>query len=150
MANVAGRDVWQVSHVGGCRFAPNVVCLPDGVVYGRVQEADCAGIVDSYRRGLIECRHLRGRSCYPQPVQAAEYFLRTARQLDRLDELRLAHTEEADTKEAGRLEWRVGFRATRSEESYEVCLASEDAQAATFKSCSAAAPAPRQRFQLLG
>jgi hypothetical protein len=144
MAGVAGRNVWQVSHVGGCRFAPNLVCLPDGIVYGRLRETDCSRIVESYRRGLIECSHLRGRSCYSNPVQAAEYFLRTARQLERLDDFQLAHAEET-----GHFEWRVAFHATGSEERYEVRLASEDAPAATFKSCSAGEPAPRQRFQLI-
>ena len=31
---------WQCSHIGGDRFAGNVVCLPEGVYYGRVGAGD--------------------------------------------------------------------------------------------------------------
>ena len=41
VANVLQRSfgdrVWEVSHIGGDRFAPNVVCLPAGVYLGRVR-----------------------------------------------------------------------------------------------------------------
>jgi hypothetical protein len=143
MSEIGGEDVWQVSHVGGCRFAPNVVCLPDGVVYGRVPVGDCARVINSHRSGRIECDRLRGRACYAKPVQAAEYFLRTAQRFERLDDLRLAHAEETTG-----FEWRVIFDAAHSER-YEVRVAVDDACAATFKSCSAAEPEPRQRFQLI-
>ena len=142
MTRIAGGAVWQVSHVGGCRFAPNVICLPDGVVYGRLRELDCPSLITSYAGGLIACSHLRGRSCYPKPVQAAEYFLRTERRLERLDDLELTHSQETSPRL-----WRIGFRQRQSRERYEIQLSSEEA-AGTYKSCSAHTPLPRQRFQL--
>ncbi len=33
---VGESPVWQCSHVGGARFAANVVCFPDGIFYGHV------------------------------------------------------------------------------------------------------------------
>jgi hypothetical protein len=84
------EDVWQISHVGGCRFAPNVVCLPHGVVYGHLREADCAPVAAAYRGGKLYPQLLRGRSCYDKPVQAAEFFLRTSLQIDGLDDLSLS------------------------------------------------------------
>ena len=68
---VEGR-AWQVSHLGGHRFAPNVLVLPQGVLYGRVHADsldEFAGVVES---GQISFPHMRGRSCYPKHVQAAE------------------------------------------------------------------------------
>ena len=38
LAAVDPERVWEVSHVGGHRFAPNTLVLPEGLVYGRVPE----------------------------------------------------------------------------------------------------------------
>jgi hypothetical protein len=35
------------------------------------------GVARAYAEGRSPCEHLRGRSCYPMPVQAAEHALRT-------------------------------------------------------------------------
>ena len=34
--------VWQASHLGGCRFAPTVLVLPLGIMYGRVPPSAAA------------------------------------------------------------------------------------------------------------
>ena len=66
-------DVWECSHVGGDRFAANVVCLPDGVYYGRVEpRRRRPRCWPTHRAGLLDLGHYRGRSCYPPLVQAAE------------------------------------------------------------------------------
>ena len=76
-----GERVWQVSHLGGHRFAPNVLVLPQGVLYGRVGTAvgdagdeSVEQFAAEVEAGAVSRRHLRGRSCYPKPVQAAEGF----------------------------------------------------------------------------
>ena len=76
-----GERVWQVTHLGGHRFAPNVLVLPQGVLYGRVgmtdSDADDESVeqfVAAVEGGAVPQRFLRGRPCYPQPVQAAEGF----------------------------------------------------------------------------
>ena len=76
-----GERVWQVTHLGGHRFAPNVLVLPQGVLYGRVGTASGDAGDESVERfiaeveaGAVPQRYLRGRSCYPKPVQAAEGF----------------------------------------------------------------------------
>ena len=76
-AQVPG-SVWQSSHVGGDRFAGNLVCLPHGLYYGHVEPADADAILESTAQGKLQLLSLRGRSCYPMPVQAAEQFLRVA------------------------------------------------------------------------
>jgi len=68
--------LWQSSHVGGDRFAGNIVCLPEGLYYGRVGRDDVDSVLSSYRDGRIELDLYRGRSCYPFPVQAAELAAR--------------------------------------------------------------------------
>ena len=36
--------VWQVSHLGGHRFAPTALCLPLGLLLGRIDVDDCSSI----------------------------------------------------------------------------------------------------------
>ena len=67
-----GARAWQTTHVGGHRFAPNVLALPQGVLYGRVFEADAAAFVDAVEAGALSLPHLRGRCAYPPEAQAAE------------------------------------------------------------------------------
>ena len=76
-----GERVWQVTHLGGHRFAPNVLVLPQGVLYGRVGTANGDAEDQSIEQfaaeveaGGVPRRYLRGRSRYPKPVQAAEGF----------------------------------------------------------------------------
>ena len=76
-----GERVWQVTHLGGHRFAPNVLVLPQGVLYGRVgtvsgdaEDQSIKQFVAEVEAGGVPRRYLRGRSCYPKPVQAAEGF----------------------------------------------------------------------------
>lgn len=78
-------DVWEASHVGGDRFAANVVCLPDGVYYGRVQPPAAARLLADHRGGLLDLACYRGRSCHPPVVQAAEWYARRELGERRLD-----------------------------------------------------------------
>ncbi|NIP15358.1 MAG: hypothetical protein GWM88_11835 [Pseudomonadales bacterium] len=67
---VDGR-AWQVSHLGGHRFAPNVLVLPEATLYGRVHLADVDIFVDRIESGQVSLAHLRGRTAYAKHVQAA-------------------------------------------------------------------------------
>lgn len=67
-----GERAWQTTHLGGHRFAPNVLALPQGVLYGRVFEADVAAFVNAVEEGGLSRPHLRGRCAYPPEAQAAE------------------------------------------------------------------------------
>ena len=68
--------VWQSTHLGGDRFAGNVVVLPHGLYYGRVRPDDVAGLVAAHEAGQIDLRRYRGRSAHSFAVQAAERSLR--------------------------------------------------------------------------
>ena len=67
---------WECTHLGGHRFAGNLVCLPDGIVYGRVAPADGPRLADAYLAGRLDPALLRGRSAWPAPAQVAERELR--------------------------------------------------------------------------
>jgi hypothetical protein len=89
MLRRAGVDVWECSHVGGDRFAANVVSFPHGLFHGRVTPASAIPLVHAYAEGRIHPAGFRGRSAYSPAAQQAEIVLR--HQLDdwHLDALRL-------------------------------------------------------------
>ena len=87
------EPTWESSHVGGDRFAGNVVAFPHGLYLGRVRPDEAARVARTYADGRVPLEHLRGRSCYPMPVQAAELALRTQEGLDGLDDVVLERTE---------------------------------------------------------
>lgn len=77
MAASAPAQVWQTTHIGGHRFAPTLVCLPESVTYGWLDLEDAAPLIAAHRAGnLYRLDRFRGRSTYDAPVQAAEAFLR--------------------------------------------------------------------------
>jgi hypothetical protein len=82
--------VWQSSHVGGDRFAGNVVALPHGLYFGRVDPAHAWGLLDDVLAGRIPLHHYRGRSCHAFPVQAAERAVRELTGLVGVDDVRVA------------------------------------------------------------
>lgn len=101
---LAAESAWQSTHVGGDRFAGNLVCLPHGVYYGRVERDDVPTVVDEYLAGQLSLAHYRGRSCWPFAVQAAERRVRAEEGLTRLDDLSLRSVEET-----GDRRWTIGF-----------------------------------------
>jgi hypothetical protein len=89
-------DVWECTHVGGDRFAANMVCFPDGVYFGRVTPGTATGLVEGYERGSIVLEHFRGRSSFAPAVQAAERELRIALGLVHVDDLSLERHDRTD------------------------------------------------------
>lgn len=82
-----GDAVWESTHVGGDRFAGNLVCFPHGLFYGRVSPEDGLAVAESYTRGEIALDHYRGRSAYSPAVQAAEERIRRTYALTGVDDL---------------------------------------------------------------
>ena len=76
-----GESVWQTTHVGGHRFAPNVLVLPQAALYGRVLPTDVDTFVATAESDRLAARWLRGRTSYAPQVQAAEAAL-VARGID--------------------------------------------------------------------
>jgi hypothetical protein len=103
-------EVWESTHVGGDRFAGNLVCFPHGFYFGRVDALSGPRVADAYARGAIVLEHYRGRSSYPPAVQAAEQELRTALGFSGVDDLVL----ERHIRDAGGRH-RVVFRDSRGE-----------------------------------
>ncbi|BEL03178.1 sucrase ferredoxin [Actinoplanes sichuanensis] len=86
----AGPRAWETTHVGGCRFAANLVCLPSGVFYRGMGPAEAVALVAAADRGRIVLSRYRGRAGLSPQAQAAEWAVRQATGLDGVDALRVA------------------------------------------------------------
>lgn len=85
---------WESIHVGGDRFAANLVAFPHGLYHGRVEPEEGPEIAGGYRAGRIaRLDRYRGRSSDPFPVQAADRALRTDLSLDLIDAVVPEHAE---------------------------------------------------------
>lgn len=139
----AGAAVWQTSHLGGHRFAANLVCLPHGISYGRVSPDHAPALLDAYRAGQIVPDYYRGRACYPRTAQAAEYFLRTGEgSSTALDAYTLEEVHAAGSS------WQVSFAGTAGQR-YRLTLEEQPAALSVYASCGDAAPAPVSQFRLI-
>ena len=87
--SVGAGLLWQASHLGGHRFAPNLVVLPFGLQFGRLPVGEAPAAVRALAGGRIPLEWYRGRTLYPAPVQAAEIAVRRALGLDGIGDLRL-------------------------------------------------------------
>ena len=91
-----GERAWQCSHVGGDRFAGNVVVFPHGIYYGRAGPEDVPEIVRLSELGQVWLPGYRGRSCFRRSVQVAEYFARAESGKTGIDEFHPVETVQAE------------------------------------------------------
>jgi len=78
---------WECSHIGGDRFAANVVVLPHGLFYGHVPPSRAVELASQYDKGLVVPDLLRGSGAFTPPVQAAQHFAREAGHSPTVDNL---------------------------------------------------------------
>ena len=143
--DVAPEDSWEVSHIGGDRFAGNVLVLPDGLYYGRLTPSAAVTLAASHGKGHLYLEHLRGRSGYPFPVQAAEIFLRAELDLTGLDALTLSSRfrREAETEAVftdGDRSWIVRVETMRTHPEQLTCRASADSHGMAHALASITSP----------
>lgn len=141
MAAVAPEETWEVSHIGGDRFAANLLVLPHGLYYGRLTPWDAVEVVRAHRAGRVDLAHLRGRSSYPFSVQAAELYLRQHLAEDRIAPLGLEGLRRDGA------ETRVVF--TVEDRRWEVRVHTDRREPAQL-TCRAAGPSAAPRHRLLG
>ena len=89
-------DTWQTTHLGGHRFAPTLVFLPEGLSFGRLQPEEIEALVADYLQGRIgRLDRFRGRTCYESAVQAADCFLRDHTGVSNVADVRLEAVAES-------------------------------------------------------
>lgn len=68
--------IWESSHVGGDRFAANLVVLPDGYYFGRVPVDHSEALLERLGAGHLDLDHYRGRCTQSFAAQAVEHLVR--------------------------------------------------------------------------
>ncbi|MFC7275547.1 sucrase ferredoxin [Paractinoplanes rhizophilus] len=136
-----GDRARRTAHVGGHKFAANVVVFPHGHYYGRVDPAAAAAITAATEAGRIELEHFRGRSTYTIPEQAADDALRQQGSYLGLDEVSLVER----AVEAGDRTYRSRF-TTADGRRHTVTVRSEDQSPARLQSCTDAGPSTPVRW----
>lgn len=81
--------VWESSHVGGDRFAANIVILPDSLYFGRCVAETAADLIDEVDGGVLNLTHFRGRSSYRLEEQAIEHRVREELGVSGIDAVRI-------------------------------------------------------------
>ena len=75
--SVPDRDfIWECSHIGGHRFAPTVMSLPGGAVFGRLDLPAALDVFSQSRSLTLTLENYRGRTCFTSPLQVAEIVVR--------------------------------------------------------------------------
>lgn len=83
----ADADVWESTHVGGDRFAANLVILPEGLHYSRLTPRDAHLPLDAYARDELHLPSFRGRASRTMAEQAAEHAIRAHTGRMRIDDV---------------------------------------------------------------
>jgi hypothetical protein len=139
-ADVLGDAAWECSHVGGDRFAANVVWLPDGIYYGRVLPGEVAELVERFAERRLSLPHYRGRAPYPFAVQAAEVLARRELDASGIDAVTMVGHRRLDDErrevvfDVAGSAWRTVVRVgRRAEADLLTCGARRGARAPTYR-----------------
>lgn len=129
-----GDSAWECSHIGGDRFAANVVCLPEGAYFGRVDGHRAEELIASYEAGTLDLECFRGWSSLPFAVQAGEIATRQNLGLDKIDAIEpVSWAKPTDTEVVIRM-------ATELYGDLDVTVTLERSEKAYYLTCKAAQP----------
>ncbi len=143
LAKAYPEIAWETSHVGGDRFAANLVILPDGQYYGNLDGESAVGVVAAHLAGLIDSAFYRGSSIQPAPMQAAEHYLRAY-----LDEHRIRAVAPLGLHQLDLVRWVARLVHVDGTE-YEAEVAMVHATGLNRLTCSASHPAAARSFELI-
>jgi hypothetical protein len=138
------QNVWQSSHVGGDRFAANLVCFPHGLFFGRVSEDEAERSAAEYRNRRIFLDNYRGRGCYSKNAQIGEFFVRQQSGDLRLDSLRFIREEISDHNSV-----RVSFQSIEDEAVHTVMFSRKDSDVENPRTCQSAQKSGFVQYGLL-
>ncbi|MCM2578836.1 sucrase ferredoxin [Streptomyces meridianus] len=68
--------IWEITHIGGHRFAPTLLVLPHGYAYGRATAHATKDVLEAIGDGRIVTHGCRGRSTWDRAGQAADLAVR--------------------------------------------------------------------------
>ncbi|MGO1948889.1 MAG: sucrase ferredoxin [Mycobacteriaceae bacterium] len=94
--DAAGLDVWEITHIGGDRFAAAMVAFPHGYFFGRLNPGTAVDAALAYTDGRLQPGNLRGLSGIPNSAQVADIAVREARGLTGVDDVEVTVVDERE------------------------------------------------------
>jgi hypothetical protein len=146
LASAYRERTWECSHIGGDRFAANVVVLPHGLFYGHVPPTRVVELARQYDQGLVVPDLLRGSGAFTPPVQAAQHFARQAGQSQTVDNLLPQSVEQLPNHH-----WRILLNTTGPATSSGTISVEVSAHFDTINArltCAGTSPTQVRRFEL--
>ena len=143
MSELRPDQTWETSHIGGDRFAGNMVVLPRGDYFGRLEPEDAGTLVAGYEAQRLDLAHHRGRSSQPRMVQAAEHHLRASQSLAGFDDLEVVDYRRPDPHHGD-----VVFRG-REGATHRVRVRARSLPEPVFLTCRAGEPGRPVAYDLL-
>ncbi|HET6213834.1 MAG TPA: sucrase ferredoxin [Micromonosporaceae bacterium] len=135
VAGVLGPRARATTHLGGHKYAANMIVFPPALCYGRLGPDSVLDVVGASEDGQILLDRYRGRPAWRMPDQAAEHFLRVELGLTAVAGVSLATPAEDSTD--GRYLSRFALSDRRR---YDVLLSAEKRDPPRLQSCSDAGP----------
>lgn len=139
-----GDLIWQSTHHGGHRFSANMLFMPEGLSYGRMDLGEGSETVAALLRAEMPLQNLRGRSSYEKIEQAAEGLLREHSSLRDLQALRLI-----ESRAISEGEWRVRFGEQSNGKEHEVDVQRVETGQVAYASCIGDKQVPMVEYELL-
>jgi hypothetical protein len=90
VASSLDRDPWETSHLGGDRFAANLLLLPEGEVFGSLDEQSAVEVARRLDAGRLTLSSYRGRIGRSPLEQAAVHLAAVRLDDDRLGAVRVS------------------------------------------------------------
>ena len=139
-------DAWECTHLGGDRFAANLLWLPSGRLFGNLTAATTGRVVDAAVSGGVVLEHFRGRCGDPPATQAAQWLLMRHLGEDRPSRVRVVMVGPVPGPgepfsvfaRHGHHGYRIRLVWDWTEPHHLTCLAVDDAQVRVFRLADAA------------
>ncbi|TDD23319.1 sucrase ferredoxin [Kribbella turkmenica] len=132
---------WECSHIGGDRFAANVVVLPYSLFYGHVSVSRAVELAKRYDEGLVVPDLLRGSGAFTPPVQAAQHYARAAGHSVAINTLLPTSVHQLPNNH-----WRIDLSAGNASISVELSAHLDTVNVRL--TCAGSTPSRIRRFQL--
>lgn len=144
LETVGEQQVWQCSHLGGHRFAPTLISLPQHHCYGYLSVDTIAAFVDLHQQGKIAMEYWRGYCGHTPAVQAADYFLRQHQHSFDYEAVLLKNYSPAEKETTHRAEWAIVATGKQYAVQYSQQLSTD----LIYESCSKKSPIPYTYYTL--
>lgn len=139
-----GFMTWQCTHLGGHRFAANILCLPHGIYFGRVREENVGSLINDFKNHFVNLENYRGRSCYSNETQAAEYFLRIETGTKEITAFRLKEMKNNDLDRT-----MIEFLSLYSGKTHIVHIQRDKNEMSNYTSCKDKDKSPIAQYRLI-